>query len=164
MLKVEIEKLIKRGHLKEFVDNKNRPQIRQRSPQRENRNFARRCGASPPREETRNRRGSLLKLTGHIDTISGGRVGGGDSRNSRKNYARREIYSSSSAPISAEVISFLDVELQGLELPHDDLVVIAPVIANYTIEKMLVDTRRSADILYLSTYDKLGLPATCCNQ
>ncbi|GAA0155972.1 hypothetical protein LIER_13577 [Lithospermum erythrorhizon] len=84
--------------------------------------------------------------------------GGGDSRNSRKNYARREVYASSSAPILVEAISFSDVELQGLELPHDDPVVIAPVIANYTVKRMLVDTGSSADILYLSTYDKLGLP------
>ncbi|GAA0159711.1 hypothetical protein LIER_16425 [Lithospermum erythrorhizon] len=105
MLKVEMEKLIKRGHLKEFVDTR----------------------------------------------------GGGDSRNSRKNYARREVYSSSSTPKSVQAISFSDAELQGLELPHDDLVVIAPIIANYTVERMLVDTGSSADILYLSTYDKLGL-------
>ncbi|GAA0160093.1 hypothetical protein LIER_16726 [Lithospermum erythrorhizon] len=77
--------------------------------------------------------------------------------NSRKTYAIREVYSSSS-PISTQSISFSDAQLQGLELPHDDPVVIAPVIANYTVERMLVDIGSSADILYLSTYDKLGLP------
>ncbi|GAA0145992.1 hypothetical protein LIER_06048 [Lithospermum erythrorhizon] len=83
MLKVEIEKLIKMGYLKEFVDNRNMPHIRQRSPQRENRNFPRGRGVSPPREEMRNRWDLPCKLTGRIDTISGGRTGGGDSRNSR---------------------------------------------------------------------------------
>ncbi|GAA0150727.1 hypothetical protein LIER_37168 [Lithospermum erythrorhizon] len=134
MLKIEMEKLIKRGHLKEFVDTRSRPQARPRSLPRENRNYAR---------------------------GRGGRAGGGDSRNYRKNYARREEYSSLSDPISMEAISFSNAELQGLELAHDDRVVIAPVIANYTAERMLVDTGSSADILYLSTYDKLGLP---CNM
>ncbi|GAA0158188.1 hypothetical protein LIER_38599 [Lithospermum erythrorhizon] len=32
------------------------------------------------------------RITGHIDTIFGGIIGGGDSQNSRKNYARREVY------------------------------------------------------------------------
>ncbi|GAA0157402.1 hypothetical protein LIER_14677 [Lithospermum erythrorhizon] len=61
-------------------------------------------------------------------------------------------------PISAQVISVSDAELRGLELPHDDPVVIAPVIANYAVERMLVDIGSFTDILYLSTYDKLGLP------
>ncbi|GAA0171208.1 hypothetical protein LIER_41107 [Lithospermum erythrorhizon] len=59
-------------------------------------------------------------------------------------------------PISAQVISFSDAELQGLKLPHDHPVVIAPVNANYAVERMLVDNGSSADIL--SIYDKLGLP------
>ncbi|GAA0169005.1 hypothetical protein LIER_23577 [Lithospermum erythrorhizon] len=80
-----------------------------------------------------------------------------DSRNSRKIYARRDVYSSTSMPLSAQVISFSDAELRGLELPHDDPVIIALVIANYAVERILVDTGSSADILYLSTYDKLGL-------
>ncbi|GAA0181604.1 hypothetical protein LIER_30258 [Lithospermum erythrorhizon] len=97
-------------------------------------------------------------LKEYVDIREGGRLGGGDSRNSRKNYATREVYSSSSSPICVETISFLDAELQGLELPLDDPVVITLVIVNYIVERMLVDTGSSIDILYLSTYDKLGFP------
>ncbi|GAA0150762.1 hypothetical protein LIER_09627 [Lithospermum erythrorhizon] len=67
-----------------------------------------------------------MRLTGRIVTISGGRAGGGDSRNSRKNYARRQVYSSASSPMTAQTISFLDAELHGLELPHDDPVTSVP--------------------------------------
>ncbi|GAA0142242.1 hypothetical protein LIER_03188 [Lithospermum erythrorhizon] len=76
MLKVEMEKLIKRGYLKEFVDTRGRPQPRPRSPQRENRNFPRPRGASPLREENRNRREPSPRLAGRIDTISGRHAGG----------------------------------------------------------------------------------------
>ncbi|GAA0156445.1 hypothetical protein LIER_13945 [Lithospermum erythrorhizon] len=79
--------------------------------------------------------------------------------NSRKNYARREVYSfKSSATVFVEAMSFSDAKLQGLEMAHDDPVVIAPVITNYTVDRKLVDTNSSANILYLSTYDKLVLP------
>ncbi|GAA0152927.1 hypothetical protein LIER_11286 [Lithospermum erythrorhizon] len=158
VLKIEMEKLIKRGHLKEFVDTRGRPQARPRSPPRENRNYPQGRGASPSHEENRNRRDLPLRLTGRIDRISGVRAGRGDSRNSKKNYARREVYSSPSSQISVEGISFSDAELQGLEFPYDDPVVISLFIANYTVERMLVDTRSSTHILYLSMYDKLGLP------
>ncbi|GAA0158211.1 hypothetical protein LIER_15298 [Lithospermum erythrorhizon] len=48
--------------------------------------------------------------------------------------------------------------MKGVELPQDEPVVIAPLIVKFTVERMLVDTGSSADILYLSTYDKLQLP------
>ncbi|GAA0152325.1 hypothetical protein LIER_10836 [Lithospermum erythrorhizon] len=98
-------------------------------------------------------------LTGRIDTIAGGRVGGGDSRNSRKTYARKEVYSIAEATTRKEEnISFNDKDLVGIELQHDDPVVIALVIANFTIERMLVDTGSLVDVLYLSTFYKLQLP------
>ncbi|GAA0176250.1 hypothetical protein LIER_42048 [Lithospermum erythrorhizon] len=86
ILKAEIEKLIKRGYLKEFVGH-DRPR-----PQR--------CSYSPPRERERSVRQrdkqvSPPRATGRIDTISGVIAGGGDSRNSRKNYSRRPVYSAS---------------------------------------------------------------------
>ncbi|GAA0171492.1 hypothetical protein LIER_41167 [Lithospermum erythrorhizon] len=49
MLKVEIDRLIKRGYLKEFVDTRGRPQGCPRSPQRENINYSPGHGANPPR-------------------------------------------------------------------------------------------------------------------
>ncbi|GAA0164658.1 hypothetical protein LIER_20245 [Lithospermum erythrorhizon] len=51
-----------------------------------------------------------------------------------------------------------EAELKGIELPHDDPVVIAPLISNFTMERMLVDIGSSADILYLKTFGKLQLP------
>ncbi|GAA0169300.1 hypothetical protein LIER_23818 [Lithospermum erythrorhizon] len=45
---------------------------------------------SPPPLRIKREPQEVPRLIGHIDTISGGIEGGGDSRNSRKNYTRRE--------------------------------------------------------------------------
>ncbi|GAA0148740.1 hypothetical protein LIER_36787 [Lithospermum erythrorhizon] len=91
--------------------------------------------------------------------ISGGLVGGGDTLNSRKQYARRVVYRlASMATINREVISFSEEEFEGIEVPHDDPLIISPVIANFLVARMLVETGSSPDILYLATYDRLGLP------
>ncbi|GAA0152567.1 hypothetical protein LIER_11017 [Lithospermum erythrorhizon] len=153
MLKIEMEKLIKRGHLKEYVDARGRPQARPRSPQRENQNYPLGRGASPPREENRNRRGPLPRLAGHIDTISGGLAGGGDSRNSRKNYSRREVHYSSSAPVCVEAISFSDVEMMGLELPHDDPMMKFPT--TWGIWE-ICDNQKKARMCYQTSVRSLG--------
>ncbi|GAA0183810.1 hypothetical protein LIER_31159 [Lithospermum erythrorhizon] len=97
-------------------------------------------------------------VTGHVATIAGVIHGGGDSRNARKKYARREVYGVVKMQVSTEAITFTNADCQGLEMPHDDPLVIAPKIAHYTVEWMLVDTGSSTDIIYLSAFDKLNLP------
>ncbi|GAA0147330.1 hypothetical protein LIER_07057 [Lithospermum erythrorhizon] len=89
---------------------------------------------NPPRERERSVRPgdkhvSPPRATGRIDTISGGISGGGDFYNSRKNYSMRAVYSTGGAITQNEPISFSDSELKGTELPHDDPVVIAPLIS-----------------------------------
>ncbi|GAA0168134.1 hypothetical protein LIER_40503 [Lithospermum erythrorhizon] len=107
--------------------------------------------------ETDQARPSPPRVTRQIDTISGGIAGGGDSRNARKNYSRREVYSTGGEITKSQQISLSGNELRGIELPHDDPVIIAPLISNFKVERMLVNMGSSVDILYLSTFDKLQL-------
>ncbi|GAA0165847.1 hypothetical protein LIER_21143 [Lithospermum erythrorhizon] len=58
------------------------------------------------------------RITGRVDTISGGITRGGDTSNAR----------------------------------------MSPIITNFVVARMLVDTGSLADILYLQAYDQLGLP------
>ncbi|GAA0176517.1 hypothetical protein LIER_29493 [Lithospermum erythrorhizon] len=67
LLKAEFEKLIRRGHLKEFV--------RERSP---------RPLRDSPSRNVKLRSQSSPRITGRIDMISGGLAGGGNTSNSRK--------------------------------------------------------------------------------
>ncbi|GAA0142584.1 hypothetical protein LIER_03447 [Lithospermum erythrorhizon] len=86
-------------------------------------------------------------------------AGGGDTSNARRRYARRSVYAlAPMMTIDLEPITFLERELAGLELPHDDPLVISPIIANVVVARMLVDTGSSTDILYLQAYDRLELP------
>ncbi|GAA0158443.1 hypothetical protein LIER_38654 [Lithospermum erythrorhizon] len=43
------------------------------------------------------------------------------------------------ATIDREIISFSKEELEGIEVPHDDPLIISPVIANFLVTRMLVD-------------------------
>ncbi|GAA0157639.1 hypothetical protein LIER_14866 [Lithospermum erythrorhizon] len=47
---------------------------------------------SPPPPQIKQEPREVPRIIGRIVTISGGITGGGDSENSRKNYARREVY------------------------------------------------------------------------
>ncbi|GAA0141012.1 hypothetical protein LIER_02254 [Lithospermum erythrorhizon] len=134
---MKIEKLIQCGYLKEFTGGRTyeeRPQGRGLR-KREN-----------------------LTGVGRIATISGGIYGGGDFRNTRKKYAQREVYIVANTHCNPQAITFTDEDCQGLEMPHDDPLVIAPKIGHFTVERMLVDMGSSTDILYLSTFDKLYVP------
>ncbi|GAA0163166.1 hypothetical protein LIER_19102 [Lithospermum erythrorhizon] len=70
-LKIEIEKLIQRGQLKEYVH---------KETQRVNRRFDREGSNSPP------------NITERVNVISGGRSGGGDYGSARRAYEKRDIY------------------------------------------------------------------------
>ncbi|GAA0161973.1 hypothetical protein LIER_18168 [Lithospermum erythrorhizon] len=145
VLDAEIEKLIKRGYLKEYTAGGIY-------------SGGQRQGKSPPPPQVKPEPSDLPRLTGRIDTISGGSAGGGDSRNSRKGYARRSIYAINQAPsVKGDPVIFTNEELIGIEFPHDDPLVIAPIIANFVVKRMLVDTGSSVDILYIGTFDKLQL-------
>ncbi|GAA0139428.1 hypothetical protein LIER_35089 [Lithospermum erythrorhizon] len=97
-------------------------------------------------------------IAGHITTIAGGIHGRGDSRNAMKKYARKEVYGVVDLQVDTKEITFTDTDYIGLEMPQDDPLVIAPKIAHYIVERMLVDTSSSADIIYLNAFDKLNLP------
>jgi hypothetical protein len=101
-----------------------------------------------------------------IHTISGGFGGGGESNSARKAYARLlddfEVYSVQKPPKSRKynplIIGFSDDDYAGVSLPHTDALVITLTIANYQTRQILVDTGSSADILFKSTFDHMGVP------
>ena len=47
--------------------------------------------------------------------------------------------------------------MEGYEHPHDDPLVIRVVIANKTIHRVLVDNGSSADIIFVSAFNKMGI-------
>ncbi|GAA0177424.1 hypothetical protein LIER_42135 [Lithospermum erythrorhizon] len=124
ILRMEIEKLIQRGYLKEFTTDRGhkKPQGRGTSPPRYP---PRRWKRNPPRHNPYRRprspyrprmdkqameRGENSPVAGHVATIAGGIYGRGDSRNSRKKYARRKVYGVMGTQGSTGAITFTDVD------------------------------------------------------
>ena len=96
--------------------------------------------------------------------ISGGFVGGGESSSAKKAHLRSirsgevmEVQAVFKQPRLDTAITFSDSDLEGCQHPHDDPLVIRAVVANKMIHRVLVDNGSSADIIFTSAFDKLGI-------
>ncbi|GAV90972.1 hypothetical protein CFOL_v3_34372, partial [Cephalotus follicularis] len=146
-LKNQIEDLIRRGHLRKYVDrDRDVPQGRREKMREE-----------APRQEE--------ELQGVIHTISGGVASGGDHKNGRKAYERQslavqQVHHSKRLRTGGdeEVICFSEVDYKGVRLPHDDPVVVTLMVELFTIKRILTDSGSSADILYKHAFDQLRIP------
>jgi len=54
-------------------------------------------------------------------------------------------------------IVFTDEDLVGVRTPHHDALIITLRIANYDVDKLLVDQGRSSEVMYLDLFRKLKL-------
>ncbi|GAV57847.1 hypothetical protein CFOL_v3_01383 [Cephalotus follicularis] len=57
-----------------------------------------------------------------------------------------------------EVISFSEVDYEGVRIPHDDPVVVTFQVALFTMKRILINSGSSADILYKHAFDQLRMP------
>ena len=63
----------------------------------------------------------------------------------------------SKQPLLDTSITFSDSDLEGCQHPHDDPLVVRAVVANKIVHRVLVDNESSADIIFASTFDKIGI-------
>ena len=96
--------------------------------------------------------------------ISGGFAGGGESSSARKAHLLsirsaeiEEIQAVSKQPRLDTSITFSDTDLEGCQHPHDDPLVVRAVVANKIVHRVLVDNGSSADIIFASVFDKMGI-------
>ena len=68
-----------------------------------------------------------------------------------------EVQTISKLPRLDTTITFSDFDMEGCQHPHDDQLVIKAIVANKTIHRVLVDNRSSADIIFASAFDKMGI-------
>ena len=114
----------------------------------------------PPRQTTTQHQQPL----GGIHVISGGFAGGGQSSSARKAHLRSirsgevmEVQAVSKLPRLDTAITFSDSDLEGCQHPHDDPLLIRAVVANKTIHRVLVDNGSSANIIFASAIDRMGI-------
>ncbi|GFY91374.1 hypothetical protein Acr_07g0015700 [Actinidia rufa] len=140
-LKEQIADLIKRGYLRKYITDR------------------------PPPNSPGRRYGDNRPTAGNIQTIHGGFGSGGCSTSSRKKHARsalrsveEEVYNLSSPCVGDQPpITFGSDDLRGLHLPHDDVLVISAVIANFNVQRILIDNGSSADILFIPAFEKMKI-------
>lgn len=59
--------------------------------------------------------------------------------------------------VSRNDIEFSDKDLIGLEVPHNDALVVSMMVANTKLDKIFCTTGFSHSIIYLSTLERLGI-------
>ncbi|KAL8134681.1 hypothetical protein AgCh_009636 [Apium graveolens] len=94
-----------------------------------------------------------------INTIFGGPTAAGLSKNSRKAYTREVMHIVGEAPKRAKTevtLAFDDSDLEGVKFPHDDPLVITPIIGNSPVKRVLVDNGASVDILLQDAFLRMG--------
>ena len=69
----------------------------------------------------------------------------------------REIQAVSKLPRLDNTITFFDSDLEGCQHPHDDPLVVRAIVANTTVHRVLIDNGSSADIIFASAFDKMGI-------
>ncbi|GAV85505.1 hypothetical protein CFOL_v3_28941, partial [Cephalotus follicularis] len=146
-LKNQIEDLIRKGHLRKYVD-RDAPQGRREQRREE-----------APRQQEEQQQGV-------IHTISGGVASRGDHSNARKAYGR-QFLAVQQVPHSKrlrtggdeEAITFSEADYEGVRLSHDDPVVVTLLVELFTMKRILIDSGSSTDILYKHAFDQLRIPA-----
>ncbi|XP_074566213.1 uncharacterized protein LOC141822780 [Curcuma longa] len=95
---------------------------------------------------------------GSIHMITGGATDG-DSHRARKAHSRQlEVYGvGGSRQLEGPIIRFGPQDLEGVEMPHDDALVIRATIANYNIARIFVDTGSSVNIIFKAAFDQMQI-------
>ena len=96
--------------------------------------------------------------------ISGGFAGGGESSSARRAHLRSirsaeigEIQAVSKLSRLDTSITFSDSDMEVCQHPHGDPLVVCAIVANKTVHRVLVDNGSSADIIFASAFDKMGI-------
>ena len=56
-----------------------------------------------------------------------------------------------------DVITFSESDLQGVQTPHDDAVVVSSTIAKYDVKRILVDNGSSTNVLFYAVFSRIDL-------
>ncbi|CAA0823325.1 Unknown protein, partial [Striga hermonthica] len=164
-LKDEIERLIRAGHLEEFVyqdkvRRKEKRRCREDSVEKseEDDEEARGGRDGRKRDEGKKRRGSREReregdggqvKRGMIYMISGGPTDG-DSNNARRGHVRAMKRKREEVSITARVpeISFQAEDAAGVVIPHNDALVITTEVAGFDVKRVFIETGSLVDVMF----------------
>ncbi|XP_075499718.1 uncharacterized protein LOC142538238 [Primulina tabacum] len=108
------------------------------------------------REPEPERKKNSPPATGMIKMILGGSTDG-DSNRARKGRSRRECLEVEGERRNEAIISFGPEDLRGVNLPHNDALVIQARVANYDILRVFVDSGRSVNVIFKDVFVQMDL-------
>ncbi|CAA0843014.1 Unknown protein, partial [Striga hermonthica] len=146
-LKDEIERLIKAGHLKEFIYKDREKSSRRRERSKSPRKRAR----TPEKKELPQKRGT-------IHMIFGGSTDG-DSNRARKAYARGRHGKVEIQQVdeNGPVINFGPADAGEVERPQNDALMIIAQISGYEVQRVFVDTGSSVNVIFYDCLKRMEL-------
>ena len=94
-----------------------------------------------------------------IHAILGGENLAGDTSSAWKAYARQALHVDSVAMVQEDEspIIFTTEDQGDVLLPHDDPLVISSIIAKHPIERILVDSGSTINLLYWNCFEKMHI-------
>ncbi|GFZ01039.1 hypothetical protein Acr_14g0006740 [Actinidia rufa] len=108
--------------------------------------------------------GTSIVNSTETTVIHSGFGSGGCLSLSRKRHARKsntradeEVYNLSSIVDIPPPITFNNDDLRGLHFPYDDALVVSAVIANFNLQRILIDNGSSADILFILAFERMKI-------
>ncbi|XP_027102703.1 uncharacterized protein [Coffea arabica] len=172
-LKREIENLIRRGHLKQFIrqgggHQRDENRRDRRGDQRRDERRTSRSSCRPHEDPRETKRPPPDGSAGHglgygpnivrvINTIAGGPTGG-DSQNSRKRtYRQANPDQAESCSRLSEVITYGPSDPVLTASSSHETLVIEVLTNNYIVKKVYIDPGSSVDVMYLRTFESLKL-------
>ena len=98
-----------------------------------------------------------------ILTILGGLGAGGETSSGRRRYSQipDEVdIVNKRARVPHPDITFGEADLARVQLPHDDALVISAKMNGRVVQRILVDSGASTDVLFVSAFNKMGIDRT----
>ena len=113
---------------------------------------------NPPRDNKRPR-----PPIGDIRMIVGGTTVTGSSKKARKTYLKMVQNVQLTGSVSkiarreSPIIRFSEEDARRLHHPHEDALVVSIRVEDYNMHRLLIDNGSSADILYYSAFQQMGI-------
>ncbi|XP_075521446.1 uncharacterized protein LOC142554665 [Primulina tabacum] len=123
---------------------------------REDSRNAPRSDLSRRRDPEPDRRKTSPPVSWVIKMISGGSIDG-DSNRARKSKSRRECMEVEGVRKYEAIIIFGPEDLKGVNLPHNDVLVIQAQVANYDILRVFVDSDSSVNVIFKEAFAQMNL-------
>ncbi|XP_009145112.2 uncharacterized protein LOC103868802 [Brassica rapa] len=145
-LKIEVNKLLQKGHLREFLSKKAKAHLSKESSEQSKGD----APSSPPHQDR------VIHVISEGSEVSG--VKHAAARKSTRN-AKHDLDTAQPKCLllGTDEISFTAKEQEKILAPHHDTLVVSLTIVNCLVKSILVDNGSSNNIIFLTAYQDLGL-------